>query len=141
MATGRIFTSSTIAMLLFAALLYALSLCAYSFWGAAFSLAWKDRHISAFLAILGMLAVNVLPMYHQYSPYSFRKLKFLVHPAMVMFSPLPAANAALGLGASAFYWEKLWESPVWLFGISLGYQVTLVAVGLLYLRKVGRKSL
>ena len=139
MATGRIFTSSTIAMLLFAALLYALSLCAYSFWGAAFSLAWKDRRISALLTILAMLAVNVLPMYHQYSPYSFRKLQFLVHPALVMFSPLLAADGALSVGASTFYWGRLWESPVWLFGISVGYQVTLVAAGLLYLRKVGRK--
>ncbi len=140
MATGRIFTSSAIAMLLFATMLYALSLCAYSFWGAAFSLAWKDRRISAMLTILAMLAVNVLAMYYQYSPYSFRKLQFLVHPALVMFSPLPAASAALGAGETTFYWERLWESPVWLFGISVGYQVTLIAGGLLYLKKVGRTS-
>jgi hypothetical protein len=111
---------------------------AYSFWGAAFAVAWKDRRASALLTLLVMLAMNALAMYNEYNPYSFRKLQFLVHPAVVMLSPLPAANAALTAGTSTFYWGKVWDDPVWLFGASVAYQVTLIAAGLLYLRRVSR---
>jgi len=135
-AGGRIFTDRTIAMLLFAVLLYAISICGYSFWGAAFSLAWRDRRIGAVLTVLLILALNTLAVYSEGSPYSFRKLKFLVHPLLVMTSPIPA----LGGGAQSPYWRWEWANPVYRFGLTLAYQVAVVVGALWYLRRVGKKA-
>jgi len=73
-----------------------ISLCGYAFWGTAFAVQWRDRRVSAFLTLLVMVALNALPLYVNASPYSFRKVAFLIHPAVLATSPLPAADAALG---------------------------------------------
>jgi ABC-type transport system involved in multi-copper enzyme maturation permease subunit len=139
-AGGVIFTDRTIAMLLFAMMLYAISICGYSFWGAAFSLAWRDRRISAVLTVFLILALNTLAVYSQGNPYSFRKLKFLVHPLLMMTSPIPAASAALGGGTPSPFWWREWGDPRYRFGASSAYQVAVMLGALWYLRRVGRKA-
>lgn len=137
LASGRIFTDRTVAMLLFAMMLYALSLLGYSFWGAAFALAWRERMLAGLFAALAILLLNTLALFGEISPLAFRKAQFLLHPALVMTSPLPAANAALGGGAYGHYWRAAWRNPAVLFGLSVCYQVAIAAAGVWYLRRVG----
>jgi hypothetical protein len=121
-------------------MLYALSLLGYSFWGAAFALAWRERMLAGLFAALAILLLNMLALFGEIGPMAFRKAQFLLHPALVMTSPLPAVNAALGGGAYSHYWRAAWRNPAVLFGLSVWYQVAIAAAGVWYLRRVARSG-
>jgi ABC-type transport system involved in multi-copper enzyme maturation permease subunit len=143
-ATGRaggvIFTGYTIGMLLFATMLYAVAIFGYSCWGAAFALAWQDRKIAGLFTVVVILALNTLALFGECSPMAFRKVQFLLHPLLLMTSPLPAAYRALGEGAYGHYWNYEWRSPIYLFVLSVLYQVAMVTGALWYLRRVGTRD-
>jgi ABC-type transport system involved in multi-copper enzyme maturation permease subunit len=133
-----LFTSTGVAMLLFALMLYALSLTAYACWGAALTRAYRDRRIAAAVIFLLVLALNLLGVYSVSNPYSFQKVQFLIHPVLALTSPIPAAAAALG-NLSAPYWPKQWASPWYVIGLSTLYQVALLVGGWVDVRRAGRK--
>ena len=133
-----LFTSTGVAMLLFAVMLYALSLTAYACWGAALARAYRDRRIATAVTFLLLLALNLLGVYSVSNPYSFQKAQFLIHPVLALTSPMPAVAAALG-SLSAPYWSKQWASPWYVIGLSTLYQVALLVGALGYVRRVGRK--
>ncbi len=108
--------------------IYALSLIAYSAWGAALALTNRGRREVAMATVLPILFLSSVTVIYSLGYNIMRKVPS--DPALVLASPAAAASVVLSHGARWTIWQRFTVEQGLIYG--LGYPILLLCAAYIY---------
>ncbi|MFB3880307.1 MAG: ABC transporter permease [Armatimonadota bacterium] len=122
--------------LIMALAIFALSIIAYSSWGATLAMIHRARREVSLATLLIILVMNSVAVVYTMGYHLMKKVPS--NPALVLASPAASASVLLSGGGMGSIWRRYTPEQALIFG--LGYSIVLLCGAYLYYRAARRRQ-